>query len=570
MKKILVSLLVFLLCFNVVGAAGFRENGNVINFETPVSQNETTIEWSKDFTEGWDNVSDLLVINDSVYFTTGTLQELIQLDLDGNVVKRVSLDAYLGYNVNITNDANNIYVPLGDNRIQAIDINTFETVWISAVADGLIQSKLTVNDGYLYFGTYDWSGTIGSYYAIDLNDTSTTSKDFAWQYTSSNNYKGYNLAQAVVYNDVLYFAGSDGQLVAHALDSATVYDKIDLVGGVSSALALYDNQLYFATNAGYIYNVELNADSTFGVVSSQLLSTDSGARGNSTPTLFDNKLYVGLGFGFGNPGKICVVDATTLNVIYSVDVDADVTSSPLVSNIDGKTVAYFTVNNTPGGVKALIDGETSGEVVDIYVPVGDANNYCMSTLVADNYGSLYHTNDSGYITKISKTSSIDTLTASNVTINGQFDASTVLNVTNITDINLNLKQYYIYKFETLVNDVITDLNQKLTVNITIPTELDDTNLVVGYLDDNNEIVELEYTYNNRIITIETTSLPMIVVGDQSTEIVVPTTPDPDPNVNHQVESNVPLTVDTTTNIYLYLMVFVSVAGVALYTKKTSI
>ena len=80
----------------------------------------------------------------------------------------------------------------------------------------------------------------------------------------------------------------------------------------------------------------------------------------STPTIYNNRLYVGC--VADQYGYVCVMDALTLKPIYQVKgfQNAEVKSSPLVStrgSSTGEVTVYFSMNALPGGLYAFKDTE---------------------------------------------------------------------------------------------------------------------------------------------------------------------------------------------------------------------
>ena len=93
-------------------------------------------------------------------------------------------------------------------------------------------------------------------------------------------------------------------------------------------------------------------------------------------------------------GVLAIVDAATMRIEQTVTAPADVKSAPLVTKAyDGETYVYYTANTTPGGLYVLKAGADQAE--SLFVPTGDGQNYCMTSVMADEEGTLYYTNDSG-------------------------------------------------------------------------------------------------------------------------------------------------------------------------------
>ena len=73
----------------------------------------------------------------------------------------------------------------------------------------------------------------------------------------------------------------------------------------------------------------------------------------------------------------------------------------------GKVYAYFTYNNTPGGILVLEDaaGQTEAKISNLYVPEESLAQYCLCSPICDSDGTLYYNNDSGNLVAIGRDSS---------------------------------------------------------------------------------------------------------------------------------------------------------------------
>ena len=87
----------------------FRFNQNVVTTPTPWDQQNSEIVWQKDFTEGYDNLSNLIINDNYLYFVSNTNRRLIKSDLLGNVILETQIDVPL--------ISWNIFITLGDGMI---------------------------------------------------------------------------------------------------------------------------------------------------------------------------------------------------------------------------------------------------------------------------------------------------------------------------------------------------------------------------------------------------------------------------------------------------------------------
>lgn len=79
-------------------------------------------------------------------------------------------------------------------------------------------------------------------------------------------------------------------------------------------------------------------------------------------------------------------------------------STPLVSTHDGETYVYFTLNGAKGNWPNYTSGGGvymyklgDAEATEVFVPGSGYANYCMASVVCDEFGNLYYTNDSGHL-----------------------------------------------------------------------------------------------------------------------------------------------------------------------------
>ena len=101
-------------------------------------------------------------------------------------------------------------------------------------------------------------------------------------------------------------------------------------------------------------------------------------------------------------GIMCIIDLQDMKVIQSVDTVAEIKSAPLVSTgYNGSVYAYFTCNNYPGGIYSIKLGSDQKDADIIFTPDEDSQNYCMASIICDENGTLYYTNDSGKLFSVS-------------------------------------------------------------------------------------------------------------------------------------------------------------------------
>ena len=271
---------------------------------------------------------------------------------------------------------------------------------IYTVSAGQINTPITYNNGYIYFGTWIGNGTIegstapGRYYQLKVNDTSDVQ-------SVSSIARGFYWAGAVVYNGYVYFGGDDGYLYyrpAGAGFGTTTDDDIretsmqfSTVSGdnVRSSVMLDNGMLYFTSQGGTLWCYSVNA-STHRPVNEW--SADLGVKSTSTPTKVGDRIYVGIYPGFNNGGVLCVTaefddDEGTYNVNVA-DVVKNVAGNgmPVQSSIvvmgdgSGTDYLYFNTNSGTGaGHCYSYDGTTAASVW-----ATETKTYALGGMAIDN------------------------------------------------------------------------------------------------------------------------------------------------------------------------------------------
>ena len=180
-----------------------------------------------------------------------------------------------------------------------------------------------------------------------------------------------------------------------------VYDTAVLTTANIRAGLTYHKEtdaLYTVAKDGTLFQIQCGNQKITKVSSGKIMNGANFVTCTSTPTIYNNRLYVGC--MADQYGYVCVMDALTLKPIYQVKgfQNAEVKSSPLVSTRGTSTeevTVYFSMNALPGGLYAFKDteGKTSASLHTLYIPL--AKQYCLSSITADDKGRLYYSNDSG-------------------------------------------------------------------------------------------------------------------------------------------------------------------------------
>lgn len=411
-KSLIASVVITVITSNVVLAAGnslslwtqFR--GNILNpaitdSKTPTTSLEVKEKWSVEVGEGW-KFSDPIIVGDYIYSTDSSKIKKYDRETGKEVLSKTLIES-ISWSSRIAYGDGKIFVPSNNGRIQCVDADTLDMLWISPVIeDTSLQGIGTVvyYDGYVYCGVSSNSGDNGFYYALSVEDKNTKKsdeiKDYAWKYEPKDGKKGYYLTGGAIVGNNIIFAGEKGEIVAHSLKEDKVVDTIDIGDGVRSSIH-YDKKsgrIYLSTKNGAIYSININEDGTFNKDS--LISTNIGTDSVSSPVVYNGRVYVCSGKNF------LVLDGDNLNIIYQIW-GISSKSSPILTtayaNKDNNNTVYLYVFNSssPDSIYCIKDFE--GNTKESYEKIistskPHSNN---ASAAIDEYGSIYFKNDSGYL-----------------------------------------------------------------------------------------------------------------------------------------------------------------------------
>ncbi|MCL2379600.1 MAG: hypothetical protein FWC81_02275, partial [Coriobacteriia bacterium] len=395
-------------------------NSAVVDASTPRPPQVARAVWTRTVGSADDALSPVK-IGDYIYIAGGST--LWKLDRANQVQETRQLATSVGRTGYLAAGSGRIFVPLSTGAVQAFDADTLTPIWTSGTSnfqsDWTSVGALTYADGYLYGAAGDLTlmDSEGMFFCLDVSDGSQV-----WTHssTSSAAETGFLWAGAAITDDVAIFAGDDGILVSRAAGSQAggIVDTAILPGGVRSSVLYVEGSsgagvAYVATTNGHVARVAVAANGSLGSVIDEELS---GARSTSTPVMYDNRLYVVSGEQFDS-GYVDVFDATTLELLRSVQLSSYSQSSPVLSTAGANTQngyqvnLYIALNGPHDDVIRVTDAEPTGSAVAaasnsgitatvIFSPGGSS---ALNSLTADDSGRLYYVDGQGRFTALEAT-----------------------------------------------------------------------------------------------------------------------------------------------------------------------
>lgn len=366
--------------------------------------------------------SDPLIIGGKIYIVTAsfpklwtarlTSASLARLQVRDRETGKVEREVALGTAMNST--CRPVYadgiivVPLAGGFLQAVSAKTLETMWVApAYTEGESASTLTVEGDYVYAPTF------GEYHSQLTHSGSVRRYNLhtgALAGAMDNEKAGYYWAGGVAAGDFFVIGDDSGVIRVFTDDLTNEVSSIKLSDTSIRSSLVYSNGYIFAVTHkdGTLHKLKIDDAGKVTKIASARFADES----TSTPAICGGRAFIGGVDGDyrSRNGVLAVIDLATMKVqkILAADggkIPGEIKSAPLVSVQGGETYVYFTLNlaegypYTSGGCLyryRLGDSEASV----LFQPGPGQIEFCMASVICDEEGNLYYTNDSGHLFKI--------------------------------------------------------------------------------------------------------------------------------------------------------------------------
>lgn len=461
-------------------------NNNVTTSVLPDSADNAVLNWATKVGKSWnDGPSPVAIVGDDIVYTSG--DKLMRMNKETGVVDSV-VGQRAGTNgfsaVQPVTYADGMIFSAFNGGVQAFDAETFESLWVyKDELGGQGVCPIYYEDGCIYTGfwsiNYNETDT-ANYVCIDVKDEDPTKTDEAksakWTYANEG---GFYYAGAYS-TDKFIVVGSDNgtkdnspaDVITLDKETGKVIDKAQATGDIRSSITYdKDTDAYYFTSksngTGYFNKVKIDTDGKFTKAESIELDNESTA----TPTILNGRAYVGYGtLGSGSVRGIAVIDLDSFEIAYKAKTNGYPQASGLgVVNKNGYNYVYFPENEMNGAIRYVKDKKGVTKVIDpqvvngteyapvLFTPTGAQAQYALADLIADEDGTIFFKNDSGYIMAVG--SEVEKLVTEN--------AKTVCKEDEAYDAS-DLKVYAVLK-----NGVKKDVTDYVTIDDTALTADDD-------------------------------------------------------------------------------------------------
>ena len=406
---------------------GNDQNMAITSVKTPTGQIDAETEssdvellWASASGSGYDSgaVGSPIFVDGYMYAYAGT--KLLKLDpATGATVAYANMASNSDFAIIPPTYADGmIFVALKEGRVQAFRADTLESLWVyQDPLKGQSNSPITYSDGYVYVGFWNGESGDANFVCLTADYEGTSTKEALWRYTSKG---GFYWAGAYANDKYVVVGTDDGQsgytsqtaklVVFNKRTGEIVDSKEGYTGDIRSNIAYADGRVYFTSKGGYFYSEVLGDNGKLS--GSQAINL--GGMSTSTPVVYNNRAYVGVSgdgqFTAYSGHHIAVLDLNSWSVAYTAATQGYPQTSGLLSTNteDGSVNVYFMDNYTPGVMRVINDSanQTSlkGGITEngksncapvVFKPEGPLAQYCISSPVVDEYGTLYFKNDSG-------------------------------------------------------------------------------------------------------------------------------------------------------------------------------
>lgn len=410
---------------------GDAANNGITDAKTPVKAEDAMLYWASRNGTGWASAPGSPILVDGyLYFNAG--REMLKMDaVSGDIVAKGTMVDQSDYSIcPPTYAAGKVYVALSQGRVQAFDAETMKSLWVyQDPGFGQPNSPISYDNGRLYVGFWKGESREASFVCLttaDPNKSKTNeAKKAKWTYTVKG---GVYWAGAYACEDFVLVGTDDGEtgwesqtsrLLCFEPKTGKLLDSAENLDGDIRTTVSYDkatDRYYFASKGGSFYSVKVSSAGKL----SDLKQLELGGMCTSTPAVYNGRAYVGVSdesqFGQNAKGHgILVIDLASWKIAYKAQTVGYPQTSGLVSTAaeDGSVYVYFFENYTPGKLRVikdkpgqtrvqrissvLGDGEDSTYGDCVFTPKGAQGQYCICSPIADEYGTLYFKNDSGYM-----------------------------------------------------------------------------------------------------------------------------------------------------------------------------
>lgn len=379
---------------------GDKNNNAVVNSKAPINKAELLWESFSNAPDSWGSVyaGTPILVNNHIYAVRNHKIEMLDAKT-GKVKASTKLHSQVGYYSNIIYGGGMIFVPLGNGDVQCFNATTLKSMYLIENPASLgsywgVYGAMHYDNGKLYIG-YSNQGDYGGYAVYDTLDPNIDDEYEVVKplWMTGEKDQSYYGSGAVTIKDMVVIGGDGGIVSVRNAKTGEELSKCQLSGKIRCSLVYADGYIWTTTQNKKIYKLLLSESGKITVAEEADLPNSS----NASPVVTGGKVYItgGVwGAGFLAAGFLAVYDMNL--TLLAQEKGENPFNTPTVSTAYDNVCVYFTENGPEGSLyMAEVTANNKITLTKIYTP--EHQQYSMSKVIISSDGTIYHTNDAGYL-----------------------------------------------------------------------------------------------------------------------------------------------------------------------------
>ncbi len=378
---------------------GDKNNNAVVDFKATTGTGELLWESFSQAPDIWGYgtryAGTPILVNGYIYIVQN--DEIVILNAKTGVrEKSTKLSEKIGMSSNIIYGGGMIFVPLGDGSIQVFNAKTLQSMYLldspaPFEINYSVNGAMHYENGKLYVG-FSGGSTLGCYAVYDTMDIDIENEtEVITPLWTSENSEGqsYYGAGAVTIEDKLVIAGDGGIVYVYNSATGEKISSLQLEGAVRGSIVYAEGYIWVATKGNKIYKLSINESGQLIILAKGDLLLET----NASPVVASGKVYI-TGGDFKNGGFLAVYDKDLK--LLAKEKTEFMLNTPTVTTAYDDTYVYFTENGPEGNLyMAKVTANNKITLKKIYTP--KHIQYSMSKVIISSDGTIYYTNDAGYL-----------------------------------------------------------------------------------------------------------------------------------------------------------------------------
>ena len=374
---------------------GDKNNNAVVDSKAPTNKTELLWESFSNAPDSWGSVyaGTPILVNNHIYAVRNHKIEMLDAKT-GEVKASTKLHSQIGYYSNIIYGGGMIFVPLGNGDVQCFNATTLKSMYLIENPASLgsywgVYGAMHYDNGKLYVG-YSNQRDYGGYAVYDTLDPNIDDEYEVVKplWITGEKDQSYYGSGAVTIKDMVVIGGDGGIVSVRNAKSGEELSKLQLSGKIRCSLVYADGYIWTTTQNKKIYKLLLSESGKITVAEEADLPNNS----NASPVVTGGKVYIT--GGVWGAGFLAVYD---MNLTLLAQVKGENPfNTPTVSTAYDNVCVYFTENGPEGSLyMAEVTANNKITLTKIYTP--KHIQYSMSKVIISSDGTIYYTNDAGYL-----------------------------------------------------------------------------------------------------------------------------------------------------------------------------